>query len=252
MHVIDTFSYTVIFFGILHALCSFLLRNKSFRGNDISVCNTNRGSVGNWRNYRNMLDVSGPLGLDGKLRGRGVLTWQNSHHFYNTAHDDNKIAYGVLEADLTPKTLLTVGGSYTRYRGVPWSMGLMVYQDGRDPHLPRSTAWTYPWEKADSDTKEVFAGLEQKFGEHWDAKLNYTHLEQTNFEVDASPSGVIPQDGSSVGIYSAANRSKNTQDSLDFTLNGQVDVLGLPQKMTFGSNWSAVSTTRAKARIACN
>lgn len=200
------------------------------------------GSVGSWRNYRNMLDVTGPLGFDGKLRGRGVLTWQNNHYFYQTAHDDNKIAYGTLEADLTPTTLLTVGGSYTRYRGTPWDGGLEVFQDGSNPHLPRNTAWTYPWERSESDTKEVFASLEQKLGENWDAKLNYTHLGQQNYQVTANPIGTIPLDGSDSGLYSAANRSKSTQDSLDFTLNGQVEVFGLPQKVTLGSNWSHMNS----------
>lgn len=195
------------------------------------------GSAGSWRNYRNMLDVTGPLGFDGKLRGRGVITWQNKHYFYHTAHDDNKIAYGILEADLTPDTLLTFGGSYTRYRGTPWDYGLEINQDGSDPHLPRSTAWTFPWERSETDTREIFASLEQKLGNNWDAKLNFTHLSQNNFQETAGPIGVLPLDGSNESLTSSANKSENTQDSLDFTLNGQAELFNLPQKITIGSNW---------------
>ncbi|WP_315708138.1 TonB-dependent siderophore receptor [Brenneria uluponensis] len=197
-------------------------------------------SVGSWNNYRNMLDVSGPLDADGKVRARGVLTWNNRDFFYDTAHDDNKIAFGSLEIDLTPTTLFNVGGSYSRMRGTPWYNGLMVYANGSDPHLPRNTGWTYPWEKADSDTTEIFTSIQQKFGENWDAKLNYTRLSQKNDMIEAEPIGTVPLDGSSVSLYSAASRSQSSQDSFDLTLNGKFYVFDLPQKITIGGNWQRI------------
>ncbi|MBL8269084.1 TonB-dependent siderophore receptor, partial [Steroidobacter sp.] len=67
---------------------------------------------GSWNNFNAMLDVTGPLGFDGRLRGRAVATWRDRDYFYDTAHDKGRFFYGTLEADVTSSTLLVVGGSH--------------------------------------------------------------------------------------------------------------------------------------------
>lgn len=202
------------------------------------------GSAGSWNNYQNMLDLSSPLNDAGTLRGRGVLTWKESRHFYHTAWDDKKIAYGTLEADLTDTTLLTLGGSFQRIRGVPASNGLDLYTDGSDPHFSRKTAWVFPWEKADSDTREVFARLNQKIGDKWNLKLDYTGTYQRNSTIYSNVGGTINQSDqqfTSGAVGGDASNSNNKQFSFDSALNGEFDVLGLPQKLTVGANYSRQS-----------
>lgn len=110
------------------------------------------------------------------------------------------MAYGTLEADLTSSTLLTIGGSYQRIRGVPLTNGLELYPDGRDPHFSRKTAWVFPWEKSDSDTREIFAKLAQKIGDRWNFNLNYTGLYQRNSTIYSNVAGNIMPD---TGLFSA-------------------------------------------------
>lgn len=199
------------------------------------------GSAGSWDNYQNSLDLTSPLNDAGTLRARAVLTRKDSHHFYRTAKDENTVAYGTLEADLTSSTLLTIGGSYQRIRGVPLTNGLELYPDGRDPHFSRKTAWVFPWEKSDSDTREIFAKLAQKIGDRWNFNLNYTGLYQRNSTIYSNVAGNIMPD---TGLFSAepisadGSNSNNKQFSFDSTLTGEFDVFDLPQKLTFGGNYS--------------
>src|SRR5262249_24416985 len=110
------------------------------------------GQVGRWNSYRTMLDATGPLALDGALRGRVVLTYQDNEHFYELAKDNKTLFYGILDYDLTPTTLLTGGISITLQDSVPWDGGLPRYQNGDDLRLPRESSLVLPWNRWDFDT----------------------------------------------------------------------------------------------------
>jgi outer membrane receptor for ferric coprogen and ferric-rhodotorulic acid len=107
-------------------------------------------------------DATAPLALDGRLRGRLVMTYQNEHHFYEIAKDSKEVLYGIAEFDATPTTLLTAGINYTHQDSLPWVEGLPRYIDGGDLKLPRSTALIFPWNRSNFDTTEYFGELEQK------------------------------------------------------------------------------------------
>src|SRR5262249_22463313 len=64
-------------------------------------------SAGSWDNYRQELDLSGPLGWDGRLRGRMVLANTDRQYFVDNRSTEKPLAYGVLEADVTDDTMLT-------------------------------------------------------------------------------------------------------------------------------------------------
>ena len=83
----------------------------------------------------------------------------------------------MLEADLTPDTLLTVGGSYGKTHENGDYAGLPRFADGSSLGLPRHTNFTQPWAYYDYETKELFAQLEHKFDNRWKAKLNVSRVE---------------------------------------------------------------------------
>ncbi|MFU8926899.1 TonB-dependent siderophore receptor [Acinetobacter puyangensis] len=58
-----------------------LVRKKPLRENQIAV----ELSAGSWENYRASIDVTGPIALDGALRGRLVGTWNDQDFFYAVA-----------------------------------------------------------------------------------------------------------------------------------------------------------------------
>src|SRR5690606_9013789 len=64
---------------------------------------------GSWDDYRGMLDISSPLGWDGRLRGRAVGSVTDRGFFYDTADLQRRSLYAVIEAALTPATVLAIG-----------------------------------------------------------------------------------------------------------------------------------------------
>ncbi|MEG0886459.1 MAG: TonB-dependent receptor plug domain-containing protein, partial [Janthinobacterium sp.] len=68
--------------------------------------------AGSWDNYRSELDVSGPLTETGNVRGRAVAAYQDRHSFIDRYSSQSSVFYGILEFDLSPDTLLTVGADY--------------------------------------------------------------------------------------------------------------------------------------------
>ena len=103
--------------------------------------------VGSWNNYRQEIDATGPLALDGALRGRLDAAYSNRGYFYRGVFSEHENVFGVLEYDLTAGTLLTLGGSYQNNDSRPFEGGLPTFANGGDAHLARGTAFTFDWER---------------------------------------------------------------------------------------------------------
>ncbi len=195
--------------------------------------------AGSWSNYRMVVDATSPLALDGKLRGRLVVTWQDNHHFYDVAKDNKTLLYGIAELDATPTTLLTAGISYTKQNSVPWSGGLPRYQNGGDLNLPRSECLCFPWNRWDFDTREIFGGVEQKIGSNWTLKVNLTQNRQTStrkYGSYALSGGINPNTLTGAKLSSAYNEYASNQFSAEATLAGAFEIFGQRQEITVGAN----------------
>ncbi|BES83227.1 TonB-dependent siderophore receptor [Pectobacterium araliae] len=196
--------------------------------------------AGSWDNYRTSLDVTGPLTDEGWLRGRAVATWQEKDFFYDTADDERKLLYGVLEADITPDTLLTLGGSYTRQRALPWSGGLPRYESGRDAHLPRSTSYALPWSRYRLDSQDLFAQLEHRFDDEWVFNAKVTRLQQRSASKSGERQGPVEEPGTTSfnQIVRSQDQSESTQWLGDASLSGGFQAFGLPQKVVLATSYS--------------
>ncbi|MFC4313749.1 TonB-dependent siderophore receptor [Steroidobacter flavus] len=199
------------------------------------------GLIGSWSNYRTMIDVSAPLGFDGKLRGRGVLVWQDQDYFYDLANSNKTLAYGVLETDITESTTLSAGFSITRQHSLPARNGLPRYQNGEDLGLARSTCLCFSWSREDMDTTEVFARLEQDLGEHWSLKLNLTDIDQQrSFKLGTVAGPVNPVTLAGPTMSAAMGDRASAQQSADLTLDGSVELFGHRQQLVAGMNYAKV------------
>lgn len=79
--------------------------------------------AGSWDNYRSELDVSGPLTESGNVRGRAVAAYQDKQSFMDRYSRKTPVYYGIMEFDVSPETMLTVGGDYqdSLPKGSSWS-----------------------------------------------------------------------------------------------------------------------------------
>ncbi|MBO9601866.1 MAG: TonB-dependent siderophore receptor [Novosphingobium sp.] len=213
-----------------------LVRKRPLDHSQFSV----EAQVGSWQNYRIVNDATAPLGLDGALRGRLVMTWQDNHYFYDTAKQNKSLIYGIVELDATPSTLLTSGVNYTRQDSVPWMYGLPRYVNGRDLKLPRSSCLCFDWNRWDFGTTEIFGGVEQKVGDDWTAKLNLTYNRQGSTQKLGYSSGAVnPTNGLGAMMYGTYSDLASDQFSAEATISGAFMLFGQRQEITAGVNRAA-------------
>lgn len=200
--------------------------------------------AGSWNKYRVMLDASGPLGFDGKLRGRLITTYQANHYFYDQAFDKRLILGGVLDFDVTSSTLLTAGVEYTKQDSLPAYSGVPRYMDGRDIGLPRSTCFCFDWNRYSLESVTPYAELEQRIGDKWTIKAKISRPDQKTYEKQGRSSiySAISPDSALIGVGGDEYRIKSRQTQIEFTLNGSFKVFDNEQKVTIG-----YSVTKADA-----
>lgn len=200
-------------------------------------------SAGSWDSYRGSVDVTGPIALDGAVRGRLIVTGENRNEFYDNSNKKNELIFGTLEADITPDTLFTIGASYQNQDLPFWSNGLPRYMSGDDLKLPRSTSLIMPYNRLNHETYEVFTKLSQKINKNWswNSSLSYKESNQDG-QSNSLTLRYIEPDGSVMGVaYLNSLRYKDNKNKLlswDTAVNGQFDLFGLPQKVEIGFNSS--------------
>ncbi|AQR61663.1 hypothetical protein BZG35_08365 [Brevundimonas sp. LM2] len=195
--------------------------------------------VGSWSNYRTVLDVTGPLAFNGDLRGRLVTTYQDNEYFYDIASDNKTLIYGILEYDLTSRTLLTWGASFTRQDSVPWYRGLPRFQNGDDLALPRETCLCFAWNRWDFDTTELFASLEHQLTENWSIKGSVTNNRQSSRQkVGYNSQPVNPINLTGPVLAGQMRDYDSDQLAAEIIVSGKFTVLGQVQEITVGANRS--------------
>ncbi|MEJ0037894.1 MAG: TonB-dependent receptor [Gammaproteobacteria bacterium] len=195
--------------------------------------------AGSWGDYRATLDATAPLGFDGRLRGRGVLMYQDQHFFYDTASNEKTLAYGILEYDLTPTTLVSVGVDSTQQNSVPFLNGLPRYDSGADLNLPRSTCLCFPWNRYDFNTTNIFAQLSRSLGNDWNLKANLTRtLQQRFFKYGTVSGSVNPVTLKGPAAGGSMSNFDSTQRLADLTLDGGFQLFGHKQMLVVGANYA--------------
>jgi outer-membrane receptor for ferric coprogen and ferric-rhodotorulic acid len=208
-----------------------LVRKKPLDHNQLIL----EAQVGSWRDYRGMADVAGPLALDGALRGRLVLTYQNEHFFYDIAKNERKLIYGVVDWDVASNTLVELGGSYQKQNGIPFWGGLPRYLTGEDLNLPRSACLCFTWNRSRIETKEAFVQIEQKLGSDWSFKINGTRRWQdSGWKIGISDGGIYPDSKTGANFRGDLSEFSASQSVVDFSGAGAVHIFGQRQEVTFG------------------
>ena len=199
-------------------------------------------SVGSWNYTRAEADVTGPLGFDGALRARLDVVFGDRDYFFKPASLERKKVFGVLEYDLTARTLLTVGGSYQWDNALPLIDGWPFYADGSDAHLPRSLALAFNWSRYDTQTREYYAQLQQAFGGEWKLKLNATSLDTAaSYGYGGFDSPIDPITKALPALPAAFfSPFPNTQDQFVFdgTLTGSFDLFGHRFEVAVGGDYT--------------
>lgn len=195
--------------------------------------------AGSWNNYRGELDVSGSLTDSRNIRARFVGVHEDKEHYYDIANSDKTVLYGIVEADITDSTLLTLGANFMRNDATYMRYGLPRYSNGDDIGLPRSTFLGTSDSSYLKENSNQFIRFDQKVGKKWSLSIEVSRLESLNERDDFVWFGTIDPitySGFRSGTGGAAYEFDSTQKTLDAVLKGSFNLLGGEHHLTFGAN----------------
>ncbi len=197
--------------------------------------------VGNWDTYRVTADLSTPLNAEGSVRGRIVSAYQDNHSYLDFYQNQKKVFYGVVDADLTSRTTLSVGYNYQDNdpQGSSWGGFPLWYADGGRTDWRRSLNTGAKWTSWGSTTQGAFASLEHRFDNDWrvqavgsysknemDGKLLYLYGwpdRETGLGMGASPAWYL---------------GDRKQNALDLKANGPFTLFGRRHEAVVGASFN--------------
>lgn len=200
-------------------------------------------TVRRWNDQRFEADVSMPLSSDGGVRARTVGVYQDRESFQNLYGNKRKVFYGVVDADLSPDALLSIGFDYqdNAPRSNTWGSFPLYLADGSPANWPRSVTTATDWTFWDRTKQTAFTELRYAFANEWSLRASLTWRrfkeDMALFYVDKFPD---PQTGE--GLEPSAYRSDGeiTERALDLHASGPLTVFGRQHELAIGFNRSRV------------
>lgn len=200
-------------------------------------------SAGSWDNYRSELDVTGPLGFDGKLRGRLVLAYTDRQYFVDNRATDKPLVYGVLEADVSANTMLTAGIRFNKIHENGTASSVPRYSNGADLGLSRSTGLSTKWAYADGFAREYFAKIDHRLNDDWKLNFTYTNIYDTINTNNATTLGSVnPVTGAGATRYGTYVTQWSEQDLWDVNLSGDFNLFGLRHRLVVGGDYQEIDS----------
>lgn len=208
---------------------------KDFQGN-VSL------GLGTWNNYRGQIDLSGPLNETGSIRARGVAAYQDKESQLDRYERKTPVFYGILEADLTENTLLTVGADYqdNKPKGSTWG-GIPIYNSvGQFNKMPRGFNNGANWSNWEQYTRTIFSTLEHKFDNDWVAKIQLNHqINGYDAQLGAAAGGhPNPSTGTGVSMWAGNYKGETKSDAADIYATGPFQLFGREHELVVGASIS--------------
>ena len=207
--------------------------------------------VGSFNDYRGTFDLSSPLNADGNIRGRVVAAYQQGDSYLDRYSSKKKVFYGVIDADLSDATTLSVGFDYqkTEPKGVTWGTYPVFYSDGSFLEWPRSFSSAADWTFWNNETRTVFADLKHEFGNGWQLRSLLSHRQTEGDMALFYVYGFPNRDGGPcenadgdlvdcVDPYAFRGHDRGRQDMLDVYASGPFKWFGREHELVAGISGS--------------
>ncbi|MBP9788335.1 MAG: TonB-dependent receptor plug domain-containing protein, partial [Acinetobacter sp.] len=207
-------------------------------------------SLGSWNEWSSTADVSMPLNADGSVRGRVVVKHEQTDSFADHYNKDNNVVYGVIDADLTDSTYLSVGASYQNLErnGIKWGGLPAFYTDGTRTNFDRSKTVTSDWTYWNADTTSAFATFKQKLWNDISLNVNYDYRQlkgETALLYIWDLNGADKATNSASDLYPYTSESTFTQNNVDTSVSAPFTIAGLKQEVIAGFMYNQSKKTDA-------
>jgi outer membrane receptor for ferric coprogen and ferric-rhodotorulic acid len=198
------------------------------------------GTVGSWDRRRVDADLSGPLG-SGAVRGRVVAAWEDGDSYLDRHSLEKGVGYGVVEADLSTATVLTVGASRQRNRADSplWGALPLYFTDGTPTDYDVSTSTAADWAYWITEDTRAFAEIAHAFGNGWSitGAFNWQKAEEDSelFYVYGTPDR-----DTGLGLFAYPSRygGETEFQYADVRATGPVALGGRDHDVVVGAGWS--------------
>ncbi len=193
--------------------------------------------AGRWNNYNLEMDLGGPLNSSGSVRGRAIASRTAGDSFIDQRKRSDDVFYGILEADITPNTLLSVGFEHqkTAIDGANFGQAPLFYSDGTRTDFPRSFNPGTPWSQWDMYSDKIFVTLDHRFDNGWRVKMDASRLKNERRAVWGYLFEYFPveQNGDST-IEIRKNPANSTNKSFDLYATGPFQAFGREHQASLG------------------
>ncbi|PCJ31248.1 MAG: TonB-dependent siderophore receptor [Gammaproteobacteria bacterium] len=198
-------------------------------------------TLGSWNKRRVDTDISGSF--NESIRGRLVAVKEKADSYIDRYATDKTTFYGVIEADLSHNTLLTLGYSQqdTDADG-SISGGLpLFYSNGQATNYDRSTSSAPDWAFWNTEDSRAFVELSHNFANDWTAKATISRIESDSDSEQMYlywPSGVNPVTELGALVYTGSYTFEKEQDLIDIYASGPFNLAGREHELMLGLSWS--------------
>ena len=190
-------------------------------------------TLGSWNLRRVDADLAGPLNASGSLRGRLIVADLDRYR----AH--KQVASGLIEADLGPSTVLTLGHAQqnNRPQGLMWGALPLYFSDGSAIDHDRSASSAPAWARWDTDDGRSFAELLHDLGSGWSAKATFN---QRRIRSDTAMLYIYgtPDRATGAGLFSwpSTYDHQERQTLADLQFKGPFQLAGRQHEAVFGAS----------------
>lgn len=197
--------------------------------------------VSRWNSYNVSLDIGTGLNESGSIRGRTVLVYDQGDSFVDYAGNEKKVAYAVIDADLSDNTLLSFGASYqdniptaSQWGGLP-----VFFSDDSRTDWSRSKTVGTKWSHWSTSHETYFVNLKHEFNADWNIKINANRTESNSdmrlLFLWGQPD---PVTGLDLGASPRRYDNKRSQDDIGIRVNGIYNVFSQEHELVLGASYS--------------
>lgn len=193
--------------------------------------------VGRWSERRALADVSTPLNDSGSVRARVVGEYQQGDSWVALMKQQSQTLYGTVEADLTPKTLLSVGVSSqeTDPEAPMWGGLPFWYTDGSTTNWDRSKTTAADWADWSTGYDNYFANVEHGFNNGWTLRATVSRGERSSDSHLLYLSGVPDRvTGLGMNAFSGSYVTETNQNDIGLHASGPFAFAGRQHEAAFG------------------
>jgi len=201
--------------------------------------------IGSWNRKELSTDLASALSDDGSLRGRMVAKAVQGESFTDLFEQDTQVFYGVIEKDLSPRTLLRMGVNYQHDDPTApvWGGLQAKFSNSNDTNWDRSTTTTANWTKWETTNTSFFTNFEHLLSNGWEVAVNYNYMQYEQdskllYMYDATGTSFDESTGAGLTSWPYKSDGESTQHSIDAQLRGQTLLWNMNTDIVIGALYS--------------